>query len=435
MIAVFARLAVAATVAITPAAAQEHARLPYLVRGIGVDVVVVTSRTLSGSEADARLARMLHDCAQRLPLTPADSAAAVAHRSPDGWPAVTADTVAIVVLPRDGLTIRCDDQATQERLAAARGLRFTFDTTFTRDRDVRRIGVRVHSDEVTPLAAHQGAVRQVTPWGLREAGAGVQRIDLPLDLLAGDSAGLGVGLTLEISGAVEATPVTVVIPPAILDSVWTELYAHRVASAGLAPGVGSGVGPEARGFLAAIQRRNDLEAAALLTAAGDTLASRVLLERALRRDPCLVVPADADERLPRIAASLPRAPVRCTAIPTGRVALRAALLPSFGRPVESLRRPLINGAIIGGIVWSVLYAQRADRESSKSYGEYLRVQHDLLDPPLSSTLATAHFARADRYRLTARDFRALAAGIWIGSIVEAVVRERAFARYLREVGR
>lgn len=421
----------------TPVArAQPNERLPYLVRGMGVDVLLVPGDGgLPDSVADARMTRLLRECGDLLPLTENGVLDLVDRRSPSGWPEIPRGAVAVIILPRDGLGIRCGDDAVRTRLAAARGLRLTFDTTFTRDLDVLRTGARVHRDEIAPLATHQGTVQRVTPWGIREVGTGIQRVDLPLEVLAGDSAGLGVGLTLEVAGAVEASPTTVKIPPAVLDSVWTDLFAVRVTDAGLPVALAEGIDPRARSLPREQQRTNDLAAATAFVTAGDSLATRVLLERALRRDPCLALPEAADASLHRIMAPLPRRPVRCEAIPTARIIARGTLLPGFGRPVETLHRPLVNALIVGGIVGGVLAARRDAQGAHEAYDRYVGVQVDLLAPATSATLATRHYARADRLRLSARDMQVAVAGIWIGSVIEAVLRERAFARYLAAVGR
>jgi hypothetical protein len=343
--------------------------------------------------------------------------------------------VGLVILPSDGLAARCRDEEAQHRVAAARGIRITFDTAYSRSRDILRVTITAGRRVITPIAVHRGRVHRVTPWGPSLATSALQRIDLPLDELAGDSTGLDVGFVIEVWHADDAAPDRVRVQVAVLDSIWGDHIESRALAGGVSPDLAARLDGRVSQRSREERRVDDLAAAARLATAGDERAARYLVARTLDRDPCLSLQSAAGSPIARIEAELRRRVARCEPLPLAQVALRGAILPGFGRPVETPQRRLASRLVFASVVGSGATAILKQVTANAAYDRYKAVGFRPTDPDTSWVRALAHYDEAESARSMSRMLYLVAGGLWIGAIAEGVLRERGYATYLDRLRR
>ena len=107
-----------------------------------------------------------------------------------------------------------------------------------------------------------------------------------------------------------------------------------------------------------------------------------------------------------------------------RVAIRSLLLPGFGDPAGSKRR-MAAVTVLGVVVGSIATARLSNAEARRYYDDYLAA--------VTPAVATELYQKAEHGRTSGTAYTAIAAGGWLGSVLETTWREVRFARRLERV--
>lgn len=438
---------------------------PLLLQSDRYEVLLVTQRTIGTLTDDARLSRLVGSCSRVMRVAPPDSAAAARHRGWDWTTGPSADplTVTFVVIPSEALFVACSDRDAQDRIAAARGLRITYDSLYSAGRDIERVALWRAKERIVPSLSERTQVARLTPRGIITTGAGAVRLSVPVDELAPDASGARSDLFLEVWNERDTLPDLIPIPWPVLAEAWQELMewrADRAVATGTRSTEGLLVTPEPADSALKVARQRYLEGdlaganrvlvprlipAALarsdfrnarvqlalsLASVGDTSAARVLMGRVVAESPCFTLASDAPAYARRLVEGVQRAPARCTSNPLLRTAVRSALLPGFGRP-SSVTRKVLGAAAVGVIGGSLATGFSKASSARSTYDQYLAMDFSVSSRPADS--ARALHESAESQRQTAKSALTAAAVVWAATVVESVLHEALLARRLRRV--
>lgn len=397
-------------------------------RGFRTEVLIWHSPAPTTTE---RMGRQIAACRSFARLEPGDSAALVGLRAGDA--PQTPGIITVVLLASEGARLACGDSVGRVA-AAARSLRFSYDTTYVANRDIVRAALMRGSEAVTPARAERTSSAQLTPSGIRDPGHGVVVLDFLVDSIAPDSTGHFGAYGIEALYADIDVPDRFPLPDALLERVWLDAFETSGRLKALAPDAQRLFSELRRGALGGDARREArIRVASAFAQAGEDAAARLMLGHALRTDPCLGLDSSAATPVRDALAGITRPPARCDAIPLRRVALRGAMLPGFGRPAETPLRTVINSLIIAGIVGTGVMGVTNQLAAYDSYDSYKAVQYRISDPDTASLRAAEHYAAAEDSRLVSRQMYFIATGLWVASVAEGVLREHLYARYLDRV--
>ncbi len=451
----------------TPLASQSKVidQPPLQFQSERYEVMLVTRRTIGTLTDDNRLSQLIASCRDAIRITPPDSAAAVQHRGWDWSSGPSADplTVTLVVIAGADLIVPCGDRVAQDRIAAARGLRVTYDSLYQPGRDIERVSLWRGKDQIVPSMSERTEVARLTPRGMISIGAGAVRLSVPVDELAPDATGARGDLFLEVWNARDSVPNLIPLPWPVLAEAWSELIAWRAERA-IATGTRSGDGrlvtpvpadsalrdsrqrylngdfananrvlvprliPAALGR--ADYRNARVQLALTLANVGDSSAARVLMGRVVHESPCFTLAADAPAYARRLVDGVRRTPARCSSQSLVRTAVQSILLPGFGRPASVGRR--FAGAAAIGVIGASLASGFSNANGARStYDLYLDMDYSVSSNPADSSRAL--YESAESQRTTAKQAMMVAALVWSATVFESVVREALLARSLREV--
>lgn len=449
------------------ASAQEVGTVdpPLIVRGENYDLLLVTHRTLPTVSDDARMALLLGSCRRAVRISSADSALAV-HTSVWDWRAESVtDSLAVtfVVLPSAPLSVSCTERELQDRIAATRGLRISYDALYSPLLDVKRVEFLRGSERIAPERSESALLATLTTRGMIFTGARVVRLTVPVDLLAPDASGERRDLALEIWNERDTIPTHFPIPWPVVAEAWQEIILWRVEDA-LASGSRRGAETFApplpsdgalraararylEGDLAGASRlavarmqpglvspsdyRNArVQLALTLVSAGDSSGARVMLGRVVADRPCFTLGATAPPDAARLMVGLRRAPARCTSNSPLHTMVRSALLPGFGRPA-GLVRMTIGAAALGVIGSSITSGFSTARLARSTYDLYLAMDWNVHFNPADS--ARALYVKAEKERDLAKWRWQNGAVVWAATIVESLLFEAWHEHRLREV--
>lgn len=453
--------------AVPPLGGQQTviAQPPLRLQSERYEVLLVTRRTIGTLTDDTRLSQLIASCRRVMRVAPPDSAAAVQHRGWDWSSGPSADPLAVtlVVIPSEALFVSCSDRDAQDRIAAARGLRITYDSVYSAGRDIERVALWRDKARIIPTLSERTAIARLTPRGITTTGAGAVRLSVPVDELAPDTTGARSDLFLEVWNERDTLPDLVPIPWPVVAEAWQELMewrAERAISAGARSEEGLLVTPEpadsalrvARqryldGDLAGANRalmprliptalsRNDyrnarVQLALSLASVGDSSAARVLMGRVVAESPCFTLASDAPAYARRLVEGVNRAPARCTSNSLLGTAVKSTLLPGFGRP-STLPRKLVGAAAVGVIGGSLATGFSKASGARSTYEHYLAMDFRVSSRPADS--ARLLHKSAESQRQTAKTAMTVAAVVWAATVVESVLHEALLARSLRQV--
>lgn len=438
---------------------------PILVQSDRYEVVVVTQRSIGTLTDDARVGRMLAGCARALRIAPQDSAAAVRQQAWDWTAGPSRDplTITFVLLPSEPLYTSCPDRETQDRIAAVRGLRITYDSTYAPERDIERVALWRGEERIVPTLSERAAIARLIPRGLISNGAGGVRVSVPIAALEPDATGRRTDLTLEVWNERDTLPDMIPLPWPVVVEAWHDVIAWRAAQA-LAAGATSLEGvmttPVPKDDVLRASRQQYLQAdfaganAALipqmipaklgrsdyrnarvqlaLTFAnvGDSAAARVLMGDVIRDEPCFTLANDAPPHAERLMEGLHRPAARCKAASMLRTAAQSAVLPGFGRPMGWQR--MLGGAVAVAVIGATLNSGFSKLSSAnKTYEEYLRMDYTISSNP--AALSRILYENAEQERSAAAKALTIGAVVWGATIAESLIHEALLARRLSQV--
>jgi hypothetical protein len=182
--------------------------------------------------------------------------------------------------------------------------------------------------------------------------------------------------------------------------------------------------------------RDDRRAAAAqlgasLYALGDDAGARVAFYALLEEMPCVTLAADAPESLRTFVSAVERPVARCAEQSLTRTALRATVMPGFGRPRtpgEQLYRAPAVGLLAVGLVAAVM----AEQEARTSYSQYLDYQAEEVDPRIFRRGADYWYRRAERARSLQNNLWLGVGAVWVAQTAFAVWQEQRLHRALSE---
>ena len=441
------------------------AQPPLLFESERYEVLVVTRRTIGTLTDDTRIAQLIAGCRRAMRIQPSDSAAAVQHR---GWdwtsgPSAEPLTVTIVVIPGADLSVPCDDQDAQGRIAAARGLRVTYDSLYQPGRDVERVALWRGKEQIVPRLSERAEVARLTSRGVIGVGAGAVRLSIPVDELAPDATGARDDLVLEVWNARDTVPNLIPVPWPVLAAAWHELIEWR-ADRAIATGTRSADGllftPVPADSALRVARLRYLEGdfaganralmprlipaalgpvdyrnarvqlALTLASVGDSSGARVLMGRVVDESPCFTLAGDAPAYARRLVDGVRRAPSRCSSNTLLRTAVQSVLLPGFGRP-GGVGRKVIGAAAVGLIGASLASGFSNSSGARSTYDLYLAMDFSVSSIPADSSRAL--YISAESQRTSAKQAMLVAAVVWSATVVESMLHEARLGRSLRQV--
>lgn len=443
------------------ASAQSDGFRPVLLQSARTDVVLTVPAREDLSAETARLSKLIAGCRRSMTIAPADSAAFVTAR-PDAWrtPAASASTVVwFSVMPSEGLQADCGDRSTQAGLAAARGIRLSFDTTYARDRDLQRVIIKRGEDEITPIETQRLLVRRLGANGFGEPRAGWFRIAIDIGEFAPLVDGQRDDVTIEVYSLGGVDPDRFVLPWTMIREGWEALYGERAAAttaAATAPLALAEPGDEVLHQAYEAYRAGDLRASVrlaaprlespnltradavlgrvqvglALVALGDTAAARAAFSKLVEREPCFTLAPTAPDAARALVDGLARPVARCKKQSAVRTGARAALLPGFGQPSRGTAmtpRVAIASLVVVGVGYGIL----SGSEARTKYDAYLDYEYN---PTATRGFAADQLYRqAESVRLRGKAFLTLAGVAWGGQFVYALWNERRFGQRLAEV--
>lgn len=441
------------------------AQPPLLFESEQYEVLLVTRRTIGTLTDDNRIAQLIASCRSAMRIQPTDSAAAVQHRGWDWRSGASADplTVTLVVIAGADLRVPCGDRDAQARIAAARGLRVTYDSLYQPGRDVERVALWRGKEQIVPRMSERAEVARLTSRGVIGVGAGAVRLAVPVDELAPDATGARDDLFLEVWNARDTVPHLIPLPWPLLAAAWHELVEWRAERA-IAMGTRSADGllvtpvpadsalrvarvrylagdfaganralmprllPAALGRVD--YRNARVQLALTLATVGDSSAARVLMGRVVEESPCFTLASDAPAYARRLVDGMRRARSRCSSNTLLRTAVQSVLLPGFGRP-SSVGRKAIGAAAVAVIGASLASGFSKSSGARSTYELYVAMDFSVSSNPADSSRAL--FTSAESQRTSAKQAMLVAAVVWSATVVESILHEALLARSLRQV--
>jgi hypothetical protein len=443
------------------ASAQSAGFRPVLLQSARTDVVLTVPAREDLAAETARLSKLIAGCRRSMTIAAADSAAFVTAR-PDAWrtPAATASTVVwFSVMPSEGLQADCGDRSTQSGLAAARGIRLGFDTTYARDRDLQRVIMKRGEDEIAPIETQRLLVRRLGANGFGEPRAGWFRIAIDIGEFAPLVDGQRDDVTIEVYTLGGVDPDRFVLPWTMIREGWEALYGERAAATSTvasAPLALAEPGDEVLHEAYEAYRSGDLRASVrlaaprlespnltradalqgrvqvglALAALGDTAAARAAFSKLVEREPCFTLSSTAPEAARALVDGLARPAARCKTQSAWRTGARAALLPGFGQPSQGAAltpRVAIASIVVVGVGYGII----SGSEARTKYDDYLAYQY--FPNELGGFVADDLYRQAESVRVRGKAFWTLAGVAWGGQFVYALWNERRFGKRLAEV--
>ncbi|MCE9602810.1 MAG: hypothetical protein K8S21_11455 [Gemmatimonadetes bacterium] len=409
-----------------------------------------------------RMSLLIDGCRRSLSISEADSAAAVT-AVPDRFVEPEANgrnIVVFTVLPNEGFQAGCGDPQGQSLVATSRGLRISFDTAYTRDRDIEQVVLRRGDRVIVPLASRSELVRRLGVGGFGPRRSHLSRVAFDLTDLA-PSAGGGVdSLVLEVRFASSAVPELLPIPWPALREVWESTFSIRPATeAAAAPmplpepmdevlrdaHAAYASGDPARAIRVAAPRlvtknlppseaRNGRVILGLsFFALRDTSAARVAFGRVVESDPCFTLAATSPAEAKVLVDALSRPYARCTSQALWFTAAKSAVLPGFGRPVRGAVAVVPRVTMLGLMVGAAVVAASSGSQARDRYDEYLAYQNAIPDPVNPQEPPSAIYADAEALRTRGRALWAATAAAWSAQVIHGVWKERRHAQSLAEV--
>lgn len=428
----------------TPVLAAQAPAEPAALGGARASAVLWVPALRDAAADSQRVAAWLERCGV--------SSARLARR-PDA-PSVDGGVLAFVVTPRARETRGCEDNSS-ERLAPMWGVQLADDSTGAG----AAIGAITILRDGTPVRLAGASAIAVERWGGDSAGrgtVGARLVYLAFDALQPSPTGTFGAVQLIATFAGDPRPDTIRVDGIALRAAWESALALRGTGAAARAtmrvptardaDIAAAQAEAERGAHAAAVRalvgkwrrpgltRDDRRAAAAqlgasLYAVGDDAGARVAFYALLEEMPCLTLAADVPESLRALVDAVQRPAVRCTEQSLTRTALRAAVLPGFGRPRtpgERLFREPIAGLMVVGLVAAVM----AEQEARTSYTEYLDYQAEVVDPRDFRYGADYWYRRAERARSLQNNIWIGLAGAWVAQNAFAVWQERRLHRAL-----
>lgn len=437
-------------------------RMPQVVSSGRTRVLI---SILDGADVAAEqriLSNAVSVCRRRFPLSGADSAAFVSFAAPsfDVSPQVGEAFVVLTILPEDRTASLCELPADAQLVALLRGTSITADSAAPADRTIEKVAITSDSVAVAVRSALVRPLRRIGPSGLAAPSLRWHRLLIEASSLekqlSTDASPLVVEVSMERGGARDR----VVIPNRVIERAWRSAAAERSArlSRTGSPPVAFAMPSDSMlalamteytegrlGSAAALATRRIDEpglgrgdrrlgyamAGAAMLALGDSIAGTLVLKVLLQLEPCFQFDHGAPEMVSSRLAAIPRPRARCTAMSSGRTALRAALMPGFARPLDG--RSAVDRSRVGVLLVGTTIAGVVLQASARTlYDEYLAYEVTMSERAQISRF-TFLFERAENARRAGRVVWATGALLYSAQIVHTVWQERRFANRLDQV--
>lgn len=402
-------------------------------------VLVAFAPTIPVFASDARFGHALSGCRGELPPNTEPGAFAAAH-SP--WAAFDSATAAqpLVVLsiaPNGGPGAACGDTLVDQTIAVARGLEFLSPAYFA-DRNPASASLRLGETQLRPAYAGRARTLRVRSGIVNRDSTQQLRLYVPLEDFAPDSSGRFEPAQLRIISSGTRRD-TLVIPERVLRQVWLQALPWRIARLDASQAGSSQLTipvPDDSAVsvsAAALRAGNRTESAraaqvgmasnradtrryarvvvgTTLWAAGDSLAAAVVMGQAVEADPCLASSPRANS-LVRSAVSRVRPADHCVVRAPVGVFARGLTFPGGGQATSGRRARNVALATAGLFAASSLTALR----SRQVYSRYQS----------ATTTSTAGnlYDQASNYRAMATGLAVTGVAVWVGSAIEAAVRQ------------
>ncbi len=437
-------------------------RIPQVVSS-GRTRVLVSVFDGANLEAEQRiLSSAVSACRRRFPVSGADSAAFVSVPAPsfDVSPRAGEAFVVLTILPEDRTASLCDLPEDAELVALLRGTSITADSAAPADRTIEKVAITRDSVAVDVRSALVRPLRRIGPSGLAPPTLRWHRLLIEISSLETQLAIGASPLVVEVSMERGGARDRVVIPSRVIERAWRSAAAERSArllrtgsppmafampsdsmlalamteytegrlgsAAALAtrridePGLGRGD-----------RRLGFAMAGTAMLALDDSIAGTLVLKALLQFEPCFLFDDGAPEMMSALLAALPRPRARCTAMSSGRTALRASLMPGFARPLDG--RSAVDRSRVGVLLVGTTIAGLALQSSARTlYDEYLAYEVTMSERDQVSRF-TMLFDRAENARRSGRVVWAAGALVYGAQIVHTVWLERQFANRLDQV--
>lgn len=441
-------------------AARGRTGASYLVDGERYQLLVLTPMAVDALAQDSLIVKATRGCQRALSLTDAQVAST---DTIDPWAAFDSAArarplVVIAVYPKEQRRFDCHAGLLARFAALSRGALYgAFGSMHAFEQvasaEVRRDGLV----EPTPLTG-RAPVTKVTRARIDVDGS--EQLRLWVDPLAfsPDAEGRVPRLEVHVYNPVDPEPDVLPLPDRLIRAVWQQMLPWQArtlddADAALVPPSVEFAAPLdsalrvahdafARGALGVAAsealtrlmfqprpRQREIRDAMLQSATAFSLRGREAEALSLIADvmevyPCLTLAPEAPAEL-RDMAEASRTPARCSAIPLPIIALRS-VIPGYGQATGPLRRRLALTVFVSTAL-TYAAAEGARGFARRAYAEYESYQGG--DFPTAVT----RYKRAEDARTAGNLLTFAAAGLWIGSGVEALWNEHQHARRLREV--
>ncbi len=444
----------------SPLESQASAPVPQTLRGTRAEAVLLVPGPKSESSELRALAEFVRSCRVAFDISASDSATIVSRiaTAPSIADAEQANIVVLYLVPVEPLEPRCA-RGPAAALAATRGLRASFDSSFAADRSIQSASFSFAGRSVQPVSLERARVQRLWKGGIREPGSELLRAVLRLDDLAVQP---GVGMPdlridLELGG--DGVREALMIPGEVLVDVWLAQLPRRAEGLKAEPQryllpqpedprlrraresfAAGDVGHAIADALARVEGPGLSQAERLFAyaqsglgfaAAGDSTAARAVLLLAGRVEPCFGLSPSAPAAYRTLVESTPRPSARCYSNSSVVTVARAALLPGFGRP-STMRLRLDQIGVAALVIGSSALSMSAFSQSASSYQDYLDWQYVPGDSPPNDALD-----RIYRDASSAQDrgvsLRMFAVSVYTAQFVWSVVAERRLASRLRAV--
>lgn len=352
-----------------------------------------------------RLGLLMTGCSEVLDIAPVDSAALVTR---ERLPVVVPDrlrdvgVVEVTVTPRPEFPVECADMVEAAGLLEDRAQWISFDSLVSPSQRIRAVRVSIGDRELAPIAVESVVMRRLGPAGYAAVSGTAMRLSFRIDDLAPSSVGEAPSLVIRVSAMKGATADSVVLSWSAVRALWDATLGVRAstltaqspplilpaptdsmlqqAHAAYATGAMSVAARVAHKRLSSGNlTRADVVWSRALTAvvfgaAGDSLATRVILEYLASLEPCLSWDDAAPDLVKWTTARVDRQFRRCRSTSGRRIVARSLLLPGFGRPPEYESRVIPRVLFAGALLGTAVYSQVLRSRARDKYEVYLRQQ-------------------------------------------------------------
>lgn len=437
---------------------------PERVVGSRTEAVVVVPQAREPETDRRELGALVSACRVAMDFTSSDSIGFVDVGPPAARLDVPIDGPYVVfnIVPRHFSTPNCRGNPNIYTLLPTRGVRISFDREPRPETSVRAVALRRDSIELIPAAVQLLDLRRYTPRGFDEPHHRWARVTIRLEDLGPDVAGNFAPVRVSVLTDEGGTADEFEVPSDVLARVW--LAALPSLAESLGPGTPIVAIPQPRDAVlrAAYEdyQSGDLSAAVGtatarivmseapdaerywayavagvgFSALGRGDGARVAFQQVLAVEPCFTLDASAPPELRATVEALRDPMINCATTALRTVALRAALLPGFGRATKQFqapRRGLVPLAITG-LSFSAIATGLAARDT---YDRYVAWQ---ATPDVLQTTggdgATKLYDEAESQRMLGKTLWMAAAGVYASQLVIGVLREWQFQRRLERVG-